>query len=274
MAGEIPKNDSSAPVSSDRLWAEQLAAGMALALALLIFMAVFHPKLLSLGSKVLTTNDMAAYGWAAALGVVMQLIVHEAGTLVVAWWLGLPLRFRFFPLGAHATAILQNQPRQVWRDAVVGFAGPATGAIVSLTLAAIYEFTKDSDNPHSIAPYFLGMACVGYFYNLFTLIPILDLEGGWIAPALAPPAWLAGLIVCVWELTTDFNLVLLGVFSLGLPRFVLLLLTRMPRTDTACTSRQQWIAGIGYFVLVAGLAWLASSTFETLTVLIPETMGD
>ena len=30
------------------------------------------------------------------------------------------------------------------------------------------------------------LPAVGYFYNLFTLIPILDLEGGWIAPAIAP----------------------------------------------------------------------------------------
>ena len=48
--------------------------------------------------------------------------------------------------------------------------------------------------PRCMHPLFLGMACVGYFYNLFTLIPILDLEGGWIAPAIAPQAWLFGLV--------------------------------------------------------------------------------
>ena len=44
------------------------------------------------------------------------------------------------------------------------------------------------------------MSCVGCFYNLFTLIPLLDLEGGWIAPAITPGAWLLGLIAVAWEL--------------------------------------------------------------------------
>ena len=75
-------------------------------------------------------------------------------------------------------------------------------------------------------PFFLGMACIGCFYSLFNLIPILDLEGGWIAPALAPQAWLLGLIASALELTSVFNLVLLGVVCFALPRFVLLLRAR------------------------------------------------
>lgn len=162
-----------APVSPDRLWAEQLAFGLGLIIALLSFMAFFHPKLLSVGGKVLAPDDLPAYGWAAAIGVVVQLVFHEAGTLLAARILGLPLRFRFFPFGAHATAILSHQPRRVWIDAVIGLAGPLTGVCVSLLCAAIYYF---SDNP-----FFLGMSCVGCFYNLFTLVPLLDLEGGWVA---------------------------------------------------------------------------------------------
>ncbi len=85
MAAEPPPSDSpSAPVSADRLWAEQLAMGLALMLGLLIFMALYHPKVLSMGAKVLTTNDMPAYGWAAAVGVFLQLLINEAGTQVAA----------------------------------------------------------------------------------------------------------------------------------------------------------------------------------------------
>ena len=264
MAGDSDKS-ASFP-SPDRLWAEQLAMGMALLVALLVFMAVVHPKQLSVGAEVLGPNDIDAYGWMSVLGVFLQVVIHELGTIVVAWRLKLPVRLRFFGFGANATAILENVPRRVWTDAIVGFAGPVTGIVVSLALALTYDFT---DNP-----LFLGMACVGYFYNLFTLIPILDLEGGWLAPAIAPQAWLFGLVACGLELTDSFNLVLLCVVCFALPRFFLLIRARAPRTDLACTMPQRLIVSVGYFVLVIAMARLGSSTFEELPRLIRDWMGD
>lgn len=240
--------------------------GMALFMGILIFMAIFHPKKLSVGVEVLGPNDIDAYGWMSVLGVFLQVFIHEAGTLVTAWKLGLPLRFRIFGFGSNAAAILEARPRNVWTDAAVGFAGPLTGSVVSIILALVYHFT---DNP-----LYLGMACVGYFYNLFTLIPILELEGGWIAPAIVPPAWLLGLVGCLIELAHGFNLVLLGVVSFAVPRFILLIRARMPRTDLACTPKQRLVISVGYFVLVIALAWLGSKTFEILPSLVREAMGD
>jgi Zn-dependent protease len=254
-------------VSADRLWAEQLAMGLGLILAILSFLAFAHPSLLTAGTRVLAPDDLPAYGWAAVIGIVVQLVFHEGGTLLVAWWMRLPLRFRFFPFGAHATAILRNQPRRVLTDALVGFAGPVTGTAISAICAAIYYFT---DNP-----FFLGMSCVGCFYNLFTLIPMLDLEGGWIAPAITPGAWLIGLAATGFELVDDnFNLVLFGLLCFGVPRFILLLRARAPRTDLGCTFRQRWIISVFYFVLVLTLAYFATTMFDNLPQLVRENMGD
>lgn len=249
--------------------------GMALLLGLLIFMACFHSEMLSEGASVLTTGYMPIYGWASVVGVLLQLIGHETGTWVVAWWLKIPLRFRPFAFGANASAILENLPRQTWRDAVVGFAGPVTGTGLSVLSAGIYAVTKFQDSSmHVGEPFFLGIACFGFFYNLLTLVPILNFEGGWIAPAILPQAWLAGLVVSVLELTNEFNLVLLGVVSFAVPRLILLIRARAPRTDLNCTARQRLIVSIGYFVLVIVLAWLASHTFVKLGRLVPAAMGD
>jgi Zn-dependent protease len=266
MASASEKSVSTQTPSPGRLWAEQLAAGLALLIAILIFMAIFHPKMLSSGAEVFGPNDLEAYGWASVIGILSQVVVHELGTLVVGWRWKLPLRLRFFGFGANATAMLEAQPRQVWTDAVVGFAGPLTGSVFSVALALTYNLT---DNP-----LFLGMACVGYFYNLFTLIPILDLEGGWIAPALAPQAWVLGLFAIGVELTSQFNLVLLCVFCFAVPRIVLILRARAPRTDIACTTNQRIMIAVGYFVLVLCLAWFGSTTFEELPRLVRESMGD
>ena len=275
MASDPLKSEPTVYATPNRLWAEQLATGMALLLGLLIFMALFHPHKLMAGAEILGPNDMDAYGWASVLGVVSQVVVHELGTILVAWRCKLPLHFRFFGFGAHATAILEDQPRNVWIDAVVGSAGPLTGTAFSLILDLVYEYTKYQDTAMHVGnPLFLGMACVGYFYNLFTLIPILDLEGGWIAPAIAPQAWLFGLIAIVLELTNHFNLVLVCVACFAFPRFVLLLRARAPRTDDACTGRQRLMVGIGYFVLALVLAWFSSTTFSALPALVRESMGD
>jgi Zn-dependent protease len=266
MADEPQNSVSTSFPSPDRLWAEQLAIGLALLMGILIFMALFHSKLLSAGAEVLGPNDLDAYGWTAVLGILLQVVIHELGTIVVAWRMKLPLSFRYFGFGANATAILEDQPRKVWRDAVVGIAGPVTGTVLSVAFAVTYNIT---DNP-----LFLGMACVGYFYNLFTLIPILDLEGGWIAPAIAPQAWLLGLFAMAIELTNAFNLVLLCVVCFALPRFIFLLRARAPRTDSACTTPQRLIIAIGYLALILGLAWFGSTTFEQLPRLVRESMGD
>jgi hypothetical protein len=269
------ESHSTPTASPDRLWAEQLAVAMALLIAVLVFLAVFHPPMLTAGMEVLGPNDLDAYGLASVVGVVLQIVVHELGTLVALWRMKVPVRFRFFGFGANATASLEPQPRRIWTDAVVGIAGPLTGTLVSAGLAGVYEITKMLDSSmHLGNPLFLGMACVGYFYNLITLIPILDLEGGWIAPAVAPQAWLAGLIAMVLELTSAFNLVLLGVVCFTVPRFVLLLRARAPRTDLGCTTRQRAIIGIGYFVLIVGLAWFGSTTFDALPRLVRASMGD
>jgi Zn-dependent protease len=263
MAGDAPTTDFPSPA---RLWAEQLALGLALFLGVLIFLAFFHTAMLSGGTQVLTTGHLTAYGWASLAGVGAQLILHEAGTIVAAWHRGVPVRFRFFPFGVNAAATLSAQPRRVWTDAVIGLAGPVTGAVVAGIFALVYTFTDD--------PFYLGMACVGCFYNLFTLIPILDLEGGWVAPAIAPQAWLAIVMAVLIELTLVFNLVLLGVWCFAAPRLFLLIRARVPREDLACTGRQRLIVALLYLALVLILAWAGTASFDALNRLIPEAMSD
>jgi Zn-dependent protease len=268
MPAETEKAAPTSYPSPARLWAEQLAAGLGLLLAILIFLAVFHSPMFEAGMAVLGPNDLDAYGWVSVVGIILQVVVHELGTILIAWRLKLPIRFRFFGFGANADAILENVPRSTWRDTLVGFAGPLTGTALSVAFALAYDYT---DNP-----LFLGMACVGYFYNLITLVPILPMEGGWIAEAMAPQAWLLSLIAMGFALTNAFNIVLLCVFAFALPRFVLILRARAPRTDLALSNGQRVMVAIGYIVLILGLAWFGSTTFQELPQLVrgPMGMGD
>ena len=277
MAQTPDPSAAPAPISRDRLWAEQIAMGLGLLFAVLGFMWIFHPEVLSSGASVLGPNYMDAYPVASALGVLLQLVVHEAGTLLVARRLKLPLRFRLFAFGANATAILENQPRRPWTDAVVGLAGPMTGSLVSVLLALVFSLTYNPlsyNQLNSYEPLLLGMACVGYFYNLFTLIPVLDLEGGWVAPAIAPQGWFIAVMLSILALTIYFNVVLLCVVCFAAPRLFLLIRARAPREDLACTNRQRVIVALCYLVLVLLLAVLSSWTFDLMPRLVTEAMSD
>jgi hypothetical protein len=250
--------------------------GLALLVAILIFMAIFHESTLAGGAEIFGPNYLHLYGIASVAGLVVQILMHELGSIFALWRLKIPVRLRIFGFGATATASLEQANRDVWTDARVGLAGPLTGTIVTALLAGIYWITRlqDSSPTQAGEPFFLGMACIGAFYSLFTLIPILDLEGGWIGPAIAPQVWLFGLILTLLELTSYFNLVLLCVVCFAVPRFFLLLRARAPRTDGGLANRQRMIIGIGYFLIVLLLGWFSSSSFAVMPTLVRNAMGD
>ncbi len=240
--------------------------GLGMFLAVLIFMAFTDPKDLSTAGEVVTFGYLWVYGWASIVGVALMLVLHEVGSLLVARHFKVPLRIYYFPFGVNAAAALSRQPRNAWIDAWVGLAGPISGTILSAIAVGIYLCTGN--------PFFLGMACVGAFYNLFTLIPILDLEGGWVAPAIAPQAWLLGCVAIVLELTCESNLVLIGVICFAVPKLFLLVRARAPREDLILTGRDRLLIAGLYFGLVLLLGWFGTSEFEALKRLVPADMGD
>ena len=44
---------------------------------------------------------------------------------------------------------------------------------------------------------FLGLAYIGFMINLFNLMPLFPLDGGWITGAVSPYLWLIGIIVLI-----------------------------------------------------------------------------
>ncbi|HLE98509.1 MAG TPA: hypothetical protein VI540_01340, partial [Gaiellaceae bacterium] len=61
----------------------------------------------------------------------------------------------------------------------------------------------------------IGLAFVGFFLNLFNLIPIVPLDGGRAAAALHPAIWFAGLVMMVGLLIVSPNPILILIVILG-----------------------------------------------------------
>jgi Zn-dependent protease len=165
-----------------RMWAPIAAAGAALVkYGAILFKAKFLFSIFI---------SFGVYLWIGgpwfAVGLIVLLFVHEMGHVIEAKHQGLPVSApMFIPLLGAAITLKQN-PRDAWHEARLALAGPILG---SLGAAAIYAvgLAEDSNRLKAIA--FLG-----FFINLFNLLPVVPLDGGRAVAALHPALWLVGLV--------------------------------------------------------------------------------
>ena len=92
----------------------------------------------------------------------------------------------------------------------VGLAGPVLGSLGALVPWGLYALTGDD--------LFLALAFVGFFLNLFNLLPILPLDGGRAMAALSPLVWVIGFallvaVMIVFPNPIAFLILLLGGFE-------------------------------------------------------------
>ena len=174
------------------LWRKLLAPFIAVGLLLskLKFLLLLLPKV-----KVLTTSasmlvSIAAYalifGWPFAVGFVLLLLVHEMGHVIQLRREGIEASAPMFIPFLGAVVAAKSMGDDAGAEARVGLAGPVLGSIATLVPLAIYLATGDD--------FWRALAYVGFFINLFNLLPVLPLDGGRAMAALSPRIWIAGLI--------------------------------------------------------------------------------
>jgi Zn-dependent protease len=181
-----------------RIWAPIAAAGA----FLLKFGAIIF-KLKAFGLIASVAVYVWIGGWLFGIGVVALLFVHEMGHMLEAKRQGLDVSApQFIPfLGAMIT--MREMPPNAWREAEVALAGPLLGTAGALVTWAI----GSAINSRAV----VALAFVGFFLNLFNLLPVVPLDGGRAVSALHPALWLVGLI----------GLAALAIFR---PNFILFLI--------------------------------------------------
>jgi Zn-dependent protease len=121
-----------------------------------------------------------------AFGLIVLLFVHEMGHVVEAKRQGLPVSAPMFIPLMGALITLKQNPRDAWHEARLALAGPILGSVGA---AAFYVAGIAADSNRLKAIAFLG-----FFINLFNLLPIVPLDGGRAVAALHPALWLVGLV--------------------------------------------------------------------------------
>jgi len=169
------------------------------------------PKIKLLSTSATMLVSIAAYsliwGWSFAAGFVILLLVHEMGHVIQLRREGIeasaPMFIPFF--GAFVAA--KSMGDDAGAEARVGLAGPVLGSLACLVPLAIWQATGNE--------YWQALAFVGFFLNLFNLLPVLPLDGGRAMAALSPWVWYAGYAALV-ALTFVFpNPVMILILLLG-----------------------------------------------------------
>ena len=151
------------------------------------------PKLKLLATFGTAFISIAAYallwGWPFAAGFVALLFLHELGHVIQLRREGVKASApMFIPfLGAVITA--RSMGDDAAAEARVGLAGPILGAVASLVPLGLWLATGSD--------FWRALAYVGFFLNLFNLLPVLPLDGGRAMAALSPAIWLVGLAALV-----------------------------------------------------------------------------
>jgi Zn-dependent protease len=137
--------------------------------------------------------SIAAYaliwGLPFAAGFVALLFLHELGHVIQLRREGVKASAPMFIPFLGAVIAAKSMGRDAAAEARVGLAGPVLGSLASVAPLVVWLATGDD--------FWRALAYIGFFLNLFNLLPVLPLDGGRAMAALTPWMWLAGFAALV-----------------------------------------------------------------------------
>ena len=237
-----------------------ILAGLVLLATKLKAVLLILPKI-----KILTTSatmlvSIAAYaliwGWQFAVGFVLLLLVHEMGHVFQLRREGIEASAPMFIPFLGAVVAAKSLGDDAAAEARVGLAGPILGTLGTLVPLAIWLVTGEE--------LFQALAFVGFFLNLFNLLPVLPLDGGRAMAALSPWVWAvgyAGLVALTFAFPNPV-LILVLLFG-GLESWRRFKARKSPESQAyhAIPTRTRVLVAAVYLGLAALLAVGVSETF-------------
>ncbi|HEV2235864.1 MAG TPA: site-2 protease family protein [Ktedonobacterales bacterium] len=197
------------------------------------------------------------FGWQFGIGLVALLFVHEMGHVLVIRAKGLPASLPVFIPLLGAAVFMRRMPLNVKDEAEIAIAGPLAGSVAA---AACYAFYLQGG-----PTLWLSLAYIGFFLNLFNLIPVSPLDGGRVAGAISRWIWPIGIVALVVLFFYTHSFVILIVGWLGFFQTI-------ARFRDSATGNRYYQMNLGpriaitllYFGLAIGLALAMMDTQHLL----------
>lgn len=196
-----------------------------------------------------------------AIGLVVMILLHEMGHVVEIRRQGMqasaPLFIPFF-----GAAIFQRQhPTDALKQAQIGIAGPIAGTVAATAAFVMYGAT------HS--PVVLLWAYIGFLINLFNLIPLGMLDGGWILAVVSKWFQVVGLLALVGAtLVIGFSPILLIIVFLGIPAVIERFRNDMSPYYQSVPIPARLAMGGAWLLLTGYLAFAFHQTHDLLSTLV------
>jgi Zn-dependent protease len=166
-----------------------IAAVIAKFFAAIKGLVLLLPKVKLLATSGTALVSVAAYslwfGWTFAIGFVLLIFVHEMGHVVQLRREGIKASAPMFIPFLGAVISAKSLGENALAEARVGLAGPVLGTVGAVACLFVAEATNSD--------FFRALAYIGFFLNLFNLLPVVPLDGGRAAAAMAPWMWFVGL---------------------------------------------------------------------------------
>lgn len=147
------------------------------------------------------------WGFPFAVGFVVLLLVHEMGHVYQLRREGIEASAPMFIPFLGAVVAAKSLGNDAAAEARVGLAGPILGSIGTLVPLGIWLATGEE--------FWQALAFVGFFLNLFNLLPVLPLDGGRAMAALSPWVWAVGYAMLVALAFVFPNPILLLILIFG-----------------------------------------------------------
>ncbi|HEV2471850.1 MAG TPA: site-2 protease family protein, partial [Chthonomonadales bacterium] len=184
---EAPPTQPAAVASSSN--AQKKRAGLLGSLAILLVKAKsllvflkFGKIITTLGSMLLFIGaDTLLFGWRFGVGIAVCILIHEMGHVTVNWAKGLKQSAPMFIPFVGAVIFIKQFPDDPTIQSESGAGGPAAGMLAAVACLLIGLATHQQ--------FWIALANVGFFINLFNMVPFPPLDGSHITSVFSPRIW-------------------------------------------------------------------------------------
>ena len=257
-----PYHRSPQPRSSNRNTAGWLTGAGAALLAFFKYGGLLLLKIPALGTlvSVLISFGLYAVGFGPwfAVALIAMLFVHEMGHVLEIRRQGMQATAPIFIPFLGAAIFQRSHPTTALKQAQIGIAGPIAGTIGATAAWFLYLSTGQ--------PVFILAAVLGFFLNLFNLIPVWQLDGSWILAPVSKWVYVGGyalVVVAVLWLHSIF-LIIIAIFGISS------LINRFRAADspyyTSVPVQARWALAAAWLALVVYLGFM---TEQALAVFNP-----
>ena len=264
---DSPHHYSPAPSSGNRGLLSGIGAALLAAWGFLKWGLLIAFKIPAFATLITLAVSFGGYAifygpWFAA-ALLAMIFIHEMGHVVEIRRQGMKASAPIFIPFMGAAIFQRSHPTDALKQAQIGIAGPIAGTIGATAAFALYGAT------HS--PILLLAALIGFYINLFNLIPVWQLDGAWI---LAP--------VSKWFQVAGYALIGVGALffhTLVSPLIIIIALLGVPTLIqrfreannpyyTSVPTAARWAVGFAWLVLVIYLG-VASLQVSSLLNSVP-----